>query len=86
MSARSGTPPSHCCRNHRATPRSATKSRSWFFDDYLATWIGVGAGTIQRGPEFILDYWSAPLHWSDEQVNQWFLDGPAVVGVARAAP
>jgi len=54
---------------------------SWFFDDYLATWIGVGAGTIQRGPEFILDYWSAPLHWSDEQVNQWFLDGSAVVGV-----
>ena len=25
-SARSGTPPWHCCRNHRATPRSATKS------------------------------------------------------------
>jgi len=53
---------------------------SWFFDDYLATWIAVGAGTIQRGPEFILDYWSAPLHWSDEDVNRWFLDGPDVVG------
>src|ERR1700738_2583557 len=39
----------------------------WFFDDYLTTWIGVGAGTIQRGPEFILDYWSAPLNWSDDQ-------------------
>jgi hypothetical protein len=55
----------------------------WFFDDYLATWIGVGAGTIQRGPDFILDYWSAPLHWSDEHVNQWFLDGTAVVGVLQ---
>jgi glyoxylase-like metal-dependent hydrolase (beta-lactamase superfamily II) len=53
---------------------------SWFFDDYLATWIAVGAGTIQRGPEFILDYWSAPLHWSEEGVNRWFLDGPDVVG------
>jgi glyoxylase-like metal-dependent hydrolase (beta-lactamase superfamily II) len=55
----------------------------WFFDDYLATWIGVGAGTIQRGPEFILDYWSAPLHWSDEQVNRWFLDASDVVGVLQ---
>ena len=23
-----------------------TRSTHWFFDDYLATWIGVGAGTI----------------------------------------
>ena len=51
----------------------------WFFDDYLPTWIGVGAGTIARGPEFILDYWAAPLHWSDEQGSRWFLDAPAVV-------
>jgi len=53
--------------------------RHWFFDDYLATWIGVGAGTIERGPEFILDYWSAPLNWSDGEGSQWFLDGQAVV-------
>jgi len=51
----------------------------WFFDDYLRTWIGVGAGSIARGPDFILDYWSAPLYWSDEQGSRWFLDGPAVV-------
>ena len=51
----------------------------WFFDDYLRTWIGVGAGTIARGPEFILDYWSAPLYWSDEEGSRWFTDAPAVV-------
>jgi hypothetical protein len=52
---------------------------SWFFDDYLPTWVGVAAGTIARGPEFILDYWAAPLHLSTEQGGQWFQDAPAVV-------
>jgi glyoxylase-like metal-dependent hydrolase (beta-lactamase superfamily II) len=51
----------------------------WFFDDYLPTWVGVGAGTIARGPEFILDYWAAPLHWADAQGARWILDAPAVV-------
>jgi glyoxylase-like metal-dependent hydrolase (beta-lactamase superfamily II) len=51
----------------------------WFFADYLATWIGVGAGTIARGPEFILDYWSAPLNWSDDHGSRWLLDRQAVV-------
>jgi glyoxylase-like metal-dependent hydrolase (beta-lactamase superfamily II) len=55
----------------------------WFFDDYLATWIGVGAGTIARGPEFILDYWDAPLHWSDDQGSRWIVDAPAVVEVLQ---
>ena len=53
----------------------------WFFDDYLPTWVGVGAGTIARGPEFILDYWSAPLHWSDDQGTKWLLDAATVVTV-----
>jgi glyoxylase-like metal-dependent hydrolase (beta-lactamase superfamily II) len=56
----------------------------WFFDDYLATWIGVGAGTIARGPDFILDYWSVPLNWSDDEGSRWFLDGPAVVALLDA--
>ena len=51
----------------------------WFFDDYLPTWVGVGAGMIARGPEFILDYWAAPLHWSDAQGTRWIPDEPAVV-------
>jgi hypothetical protein len=56
----------------------------WFFDDYLPTWIGVGAGTIARGPEFILDYWGVPLHWSDDQGSRWLLDAPAVVAQLHA--
>jgi glyoxylase-like metal-dependent hydrolase (beta-lactamase superfamily II) len=56
----------------------------WFFDDYLTTWIGVGAGAIARGPEFILDYWSAPLNWSDDQSSRWLLDTPSVVGLLDA--
>jgi glyoxylase-like metal-dependent hydrolase (beta-lactamase superfamily II) len=56
----------------------------WFFEDYLTTWIGVGAGAIARGPEFILEYWSAPLNWSDDQGSRWFLDKPSVVGLLDA--
>lgn len=53
----------------------------WFLDDYLPTWVGVGAGTIERGPDFILDYWSTPLHWSDDQGSRWFMDAPAVMAL-----
>jgi hypothetical protein len=52
---------------------------SWFFDDYLPTWVGVAAGTIARGPEFILDYWAAPLHYNTDEGNQWLHDASAVV-------
>jgi hypothetical protein len=52
---------------------------SWFFHDYLPTWVGVAAGTIARGPEFILDYWGAPLHYSTDQGGQWLPDASAVV-------
>ena len=55
----------------------------WFFDDYLSIWISVGAGTIKRGPDFILDYWDTPLHWSDGSGTQRFLDAPAVVELLR---
>jgi hypothetical protein len=51
----------------------------WFFEDYLHTWIGLGAGTIALGPEFILDYWAVPMHYSADQTNQWLLDASAVV-------
>lgn len=52
----------------------------WFFEDYLPTWVGVAAGTINRGPDFVLDYWSAPLHYSDDTRSEWFLDAAAVTG------
>jgi glyoxylase-like metal-dependent hydrolase (beta-lactamase superfamily II) len=55
----------------------------WFFDDYLSIWVGVGAGTIKREPDFILDYWGAPLHWADDQGSRWFMDEPAVVALLK---
>jgi hypothetical protein len=55
----------------------------WFFEDYLHTWVSVGAGTSPLGPEFILDYWSVPMHYSADQTNQWLLDAPAVVRLSE---
>src|SRR5246127_1604873 len=43
----------------------------WFLDDYLPTFVGVGAGTILSGPEFILDHWAVPLNWSDDHGTRW---------------
>ena len=57
----------------------------WFFDDYLPTWIGVGAGTIARGPEFILDYWAVrPCTGATTRAASGFLDAPAVVALLDA--
>jgi hypothetical protein len=53
----------------------------WFFDDYLATLVGVGSGAIARGPEFILDYWDVPLHHGTPNGSVWLLDGASVVGL-----
>ncbi|MEV6028070.1 hypothetical protein [Streptomyces sp. NPDC052036] len=50
----------------------------WFFEDYLPTWVGVASGAIRRGPDFILDYWSAPLHISTPTAQEWLLDNDAV--------
>jgi hypothetical protein len=55
----------------------------WFLDDYLPTFVGAVAGTIAREPDFILDYWAAPLHWSDDQGSRWSMDAPAVVGLLQ---
>jgi hypothetical protein len=62
-------------------PRPSVRDEvtDWFFNDYLPTWVGVGAGTIARGPEFILDYWAAPLHYNDGTRAHWLLDGAAVI-------
>src|ERR1700737_4054390 len=93
MSGRSGTRRSRCCPDRRIFRKGKIMTdnkiqlaasvhddvTSWFFDDYLPTWVGVAAGTITRGPEFILDYWAAPLHFSSEHGGQWFHDAAAVV-------
>ena len=63
----------------RPTPSVHDEVTRWFFDDYLPTWVGVGAGTIARGPEFILDYWSAPLYFSTDQGGEWLLSSSDVV-------
>ncbi len=52
----------------------------WFFDDYLPTWIGVGSGAIDSGPEFILDFWGVPLYDYHPNGGQWALDGEGVTG------
>ena len=57
---------------------------NWFFNDYLPTWVGVGAGTIARGPEFILDYWSVPLHVSSGTHAEWLPDAAAVIGLLQS--
>jgi hypothetical protein len=70
-------------------PVSDSKSRSsvrdevtrWFFDDYLPLLVGVGSGTIARGPEFILDYWGVPLHYCTPDGGKWLLDAAGVVGL-----
>ena len=53
----------------------------WFFDDYLPTWVDVCAGTTVREPEFILDYWSAPLSMSTEHGGRWMADQASVVAM-----
>jgi len=63
----------------QSRPTTRDDVMRWFFDDYLPTWVGVGAGTIARGPEFILDYWGAPLYFSTDQGGEWLLDESAVV-------
>lgn len=53
----------------------------WFFDDYLLTWVDVCAGRTVREPEFILDYWSAPLSMSTEHGGRWMADRASVVAM-----
>src|SRR6267142_6081221 len=50
-----------CRMTHSSVNDEVTQ---WFFDDYMSTWIGVVSGVIARGTDFILDYWSVPLHYT----------------------
>ncbi len=54
----------------------------WFFDDYMSTWIGVVSGVIARETDFILDYWSVPLHYTAGSTAQWLLEATQVVAVS----
>ncbi len=54
--------------------------RHWFFDEFVPTWVRVGSSAIARGPEFILDYWDAPLHISTPTSQEWLRDNDAIIG------
>jgi hypothetical protein len=53
----------------------------WFFEDYVPTWVGVGKGSIDTGPGFILDYWGVPLYYYTPDGGQWALDGASVTAL-----
>ena len=55
----------------------------WFFEHYLPTWVGVGGGAIDKGPGFILDYWSVPLYDYHPDGGEWALDGDSVTGLVN---
>jgi hypothetical protein len=56
----------------------------WFFEDYLPTWVGVGNGSIDKGPGFIQDYWGAPLYDYHPDGGDWALDGDSVTALLNA--
>jgi len=62
------------------TRKTTTEVAEWFFNDYLPTWVGVGSGAIDRGPDFILDYWGVPLYDCHPDGGNWALDGDSVTG------
>lgn len=53
----------------------------WFFNDYLPTWVGVGNRTIDKGADFILDYWGVPLYDYHPHGGSWMLDGDGATGL-----
>jgi len=65
--------------------RTRDEVTAWFFDDYVPTWVAVGAGQHAGDSDFILKYWSAPLHVCSTEVNAWFPDGKSVVDLLEFA-
>src|SRR5271163_1028247 len=62
------------------TRKTTLEVTEWFFNDYLPTWVGVASGAIDKGPDFILDYWGAPLYDYHPDGGGWALDGDTVTG------
>ena len=54
---------------------------AWFFEDYLPRWVAAGAGTSAEGPEFILNYWSTPMHVTGLDQSFWCLDDASLLGL-----
>ena len=64
-------------------PHAATRAEvtAWFFEDYLPRWVAAGAGTSAEGPEFILNYWSTPMHVTGLDQSFWCLDDASLLGL-----
>ena len=62
------------------TRKTTLEVTEWFFNDYLPTWVGVASGAIDKGSDFILDYWGAPLYDYHPDGGGWALDGDTVTG------
>lgn len=54
---------------------------SWFFDVYIPTWVAVGNGELDRGPEFVLDFWSTPMFVTGDEpyMALWLTEDSHVV-------
>jgi hypothetical protein len=63
------------------TETTAAEVTEWFFEGYVPTWVGVSNGTIDKGPEFILNYWGVPLYDYRPDGGSWMLDGDGVTGM-----
>jgi hypothetical protein len=65
-------------------PRTAVREISdWFFNIYLPTWVAKGADP-NAAPEFILDYWGAPLHAASVNMTNCLMTPADVVGLLQA--
>lgn len=67
--------------NEQRELSTADEVARWFFDDYLPTWEGVGNGSVDRGPDFILDYWGVPLFEFRPDAGGWASDGDGVIAL-----
>jgi len=57
----------------------AKEVSAWFFEDYLPTWVAVGAGKGSATKDFILRYWGVPLYTDALGQNAWAMTPQGVV-------
>ena len=67
--------------SNNETETTAAEVTEWFFQDYVPTSVGVFNGTIDKGPDYILNYWGVPLYDYQPDGGSWMLDGDGVTGM-----
>ena len=67
--------------SNNETETAAAEVTEWFFEDFVPTSVGVFNGTIDKGPDFILNYWGVPLYDYQPDGGSWMLDGDGVTGL-----